>query len=286
MKKFVVDELGGVSIESSYGDIYVRLSADEVKELFDVLQRQKDLQFVRSRVPDWVEKQLEDDDVFFADFNSHLFSGDEISQEEIVQKILSDEGLIRKIADEYRDILDDPATEDAAEWWLAEEAIGNCLTINDVMGEILREKHPTELEIGRWRVLLIEQGDLYGSEGNRVPWLDTEPCVEFYDMYVDKTRHPHGKFTTGRFYVDQLVHPGFFTPSLEDLVEDGAALLLNPVKEDWKVGAGDLNVISAWLKACYEHAKPSIEMRLAEAKAERETGEKLPWNFIEKDLGI
>lgn len=285
MKKFVANARGGVDIYLNGGDTYLRLDAEDLEEIFRVHQRQTDVDFVRSRVWSRVEKQLEDDDGFFSDFNSHLYSGDEISQEEICEWILGNAGLIEEIADEYRDILDDPATEDAANWWLAEEAIGLHVDIKEVMGEILREKHPKELEIGRWRVLLVEQGDLYGTESNQVPWPDEDPCVEFYDLYVDKTRHPNGQFTTGRFYVDQLVLPGLFTPSLDELVDNSATLLLHPGKDEWKVGTGDLNVINSWLKACYAHAKPSVEMRLADAKEESESGGKLPWNTYDMGLG-
>lgn len=272
MKRFVANSVGGVDMYVEGLDTSIRLNGDDLKEILEVQQKRQDLDFVKGRVESWVEKQLAEDDGFFADFNSHLFSGDEISKEEIFWWIRLNNGLMKEIAEEYRDILEDPMTQAGCqEWWYADEAISTHVSIQDVMGEILREKHPKELAIGRWRVLLIEQGDLYGTESNRVPWPDMDPCVEFYDLYADKTRYPNGQFTTGRFYVDQLVHPGLFTPSLEELVEDGCALCLHPSIDKWKVEVGDLNVINAWLRAAQAHAQAKahekpLEEKIAEAK--------------------
>ena len=104
MKRFIPNVHGGVDMYLDDGDTYIRLDAEDLKAIFEVRQKQNDVDFVKHQVWNWVEKQLEGDEFFFADFNSHLFSGDEISKEEIAQKILSNEGLIQKIADEYRDI--------------------------------------------------------------------------------------------------------------------------------------------------------------------------------------
>ena len=269
MKKFVANELGGTDVYGADGEILVRLDAEELRAIYEIQQNNYDIQNVRDRIPDWVMEQLENDDFFFEDFNSHLCCGDEISEQEIYQKILSDDSLIRKIADEYRELENYGYSEDGGfDWWKAQDkAIGKNVSIKDIMGEILREKNPKELLVGQWRILLIEQGDLYGHV-KRVPWQDNEPCVEFYDMYANKEQYPNGQFTTGRFYVDQLVHPGMFTPSLEQISENGDSWMLHPNKEEWTVGAGDLAVIGAWLKAVHAHAVPSIEQRLSEAHAQ------------------
>lgn len=248
MKRFVSNSLGGVDMYLDGGDTFIRLDAEDVKAIFEVQQKQNDVDFVKHQVWSWVEKQLEGDEFFFADFNSHLFSGDEISMEDIVQKILSDDVLIQKIADEYRDILEDPATEEGCqEWWYADEAIGTHVSIKDIMGEVLCDKHHKELLVGQWRVLVIERGDLYGRE-NRVPWEDEEPLVEIYDMSADKEKYPDGKFTSGRFYLYKLFNPGFFDESLEDMVEQNKGFSWHPNRPECTIAPGDLNVISSWLK--------------------------------------
>lgn len=259
MKKFVANERGGVDICLEDGEILFRLTENDVKGIIAVQQRQNDLDFVKHQVWNWVEKQLEDDDGFFADFNSHLFSGDEISQEEIWQKLLSDEVLIQKIADEYREILEDPASEDGPEWWIAEEAISTHTSIKDIMGEILCDKYHKELLVGSWRVLVIEKGDLYGKE-NRVPWHDEEPLVEFYDMRADKEKYPEGQFTTGRFYIHRLFNPGFFDESIEDMAEQGKSFSWHQNRPEWTVKPGELNVISAWLKAVYAKVQDKVKV--------------------------
>ena len=275
MKRFFPNSLGGVDMYLDGGDTFIRLDADDLKAIFEVQQKQNDVDFVKHQVWSWVEKQLEDDDGFFADFNSHLFSGDEISKEEIVLKILSDDVLIQKITDEYRDILEDPATEEGfQEWWYAEEAIGMHTSIKDVMGQILCDKRPTELEVGRWRIFVIEQGDLYGTDSHKAPWKDEEPCVEFYDLLGRVGQ----QWTTGRFYVRDLVCPKqpTFALSLDEMVEQGENLVLNPNRKDWVVTPAELNAISAWLKAVYAQAQEKTQMKVTDVIANAQSRSECP----------
>lgn len=267
MRHFEVNEFGGVDVCLEDGEIVVRLNADELKEIYVLQQKKNDLDFVKGRIPEWVSYYFVSEEEFFSDFNSHLFSQDEISQDDICEWILGNAGLIEKIADEYRDILEDPETEEGCqEWWYADEAISTHVSIKDIMGEILREKYPKELLVGQWRVLLVEQGDLFGIE-NRVPWVDSQPLVEFYDMSADKERYPEGRFTTGRFYLDKLLNPGMFDESLEEMVEQDKGLKLNQVRLDWTVLPGDLNVIASWLKAVQMNAHEKVQTKIADVIA-------------------
>lgn len=252
MKDFRSNVYGGIDVLEN-DKFLVHLSSEDLKTIYEIQQKNYDVDTVRDRIPDWVAEQLEGDDYFFEDFNSHLFSDDEISDDEIWQKLLSDEGLIQKIADEYRSIYDSGAQmDDGPDWWYAlNEAIGNNVSIKDVMGEVLCEKHHKELLVGQWRVLVIEQGDLYGTV-NRVPWKDEEPCVEFYDMYADAERYPDGRFTTGRYMLSYLVSGSYFEPSLAGLVDENKGFNLNPNYSEWTIRTGDLNIISAWLKAVHK----------------------------------
>ena len=243
MKRFFPNSLGGVDMYLDGGDTFIRLDADDLKAIFEVQQKQNDVDFVKHQVWSWVEKQLEDDDGFFADFNSHLFSGDEISK-------------------------------GVQEWWYAEEAIGMHTSIKDVMGQILCDKRPTELEVGRWRIFVIEQGDLYGTDSHKAPWKDEEPCVEFYDLLGRVGQ----QWTTGRFYVRDLVCPKqpTFALSLDEMVEQGENLVLNPNRKDWVVTPAELNAISAWLKAVYAQAQEKTQMKVTDVIANAQSRSECP----------
>lgn len=242
---FKENSYGGIDIHNEKDKFLVRLNNDDLNTLYKMQQHKQDVDTVKGRLLTWVERQVEED-YEFADFNSHLFSGDEICAEQIYQKILSDNSLVAKIVDEYRGILDSPQTEHGLQVWAyADEAISTHVSIRDILGEILCDKYPKELLIGKWRVNIVEKGDSYGEKGV-LCHEDDKPLVEFYDMSQDKKKFPNGQFTSGRYYLDTLLSSEWGM-SLDDKAKLGICLELCGGVDAWAVSPGDLNVISAWL---------------------------------------
>lgn len=270
MKQFKENSHGGIDVFDGNNKFLLHLNNDDLLAIGEIQQRRGDLYTVRDRISDWVMEQLESDDFFFADFNSMLFSGDEISEEEIYQKILDDDELLDEIVKAYRFDLD---YVDGVNWWDAlNNAIEKHISLKEIMGEVLCDKRPKELEVGRWRILVIEQGDLYGTDSHKVPWKDEQPCVEFYDLQGRVGQ----QWTTGRFYVRDLVCPKqpTFALSLDEMIEQGKGLELNPNVPAWTVRPGELNVISTWLKAVQQrcadkqHNLNTVDHIIADAAAE------------------
>lgn len=265
MKTFKMNKSGGMDVFDESQKLLVHFTNDELKIISDIQEKDSRVDTLVDRIPEWVDEQIELEGYSFADFNSHLFSNDEISSDEISARILSDEKLIQKIVKEFNEYDDEDIEHDYFK--CLDGAIERFVSIEDVMGEILCEKHPKELEIGQWRVRVVEKGDLYGVE-NRVPWNDEKPLVEFYDMNVDKKDFPEGRFTTGRYYIDKLLNPGLFGSSLEDMVEKNKGFNLNPIYVEWTVQPGDLAVISAWLKAVQKNVGRSVDSIIHNATKE------------------
>lgn len=270
MKKFRENLYGGIDVFEK-DKFLLHLNNEDLMAIGEIQQRQGDLYTVRDRIPDWVVEQLEGDDFYFADFNSLLFSGDEISEEEIYQKLLDDDELLEEIAKAYRFDLD---YVNGVDWWDAlNSAIEKHVSIKDVMGEVLCDKRPKELEVGRWRIFVVEQGDLYGTDSHKVPWKDEEPCVEFYDLQGRVGQ----QWTTGRFYIRDLVCPRqpTFALSLDEMVTQGKGLELHPNRPDWVVKPGELNIVNMWLKAVYakiqEKEQGKVENLISDA-AQRYAG--------------
>ncbi len=245
------NQLGGVDLFNEKEKFLLHLNDDDLKAIYNIKQMHFDVDTVRNRVPDWVQENTEQDDYFLADFNSIVFSDDETSVDEITAKILSDNNLICKIAADYRE-----SDNHGADWWHSlNKAFAKNVSISQVLGEILYEKHPKEFYIGQWCVRIIEKGDLYGRS-NRVPWKLDEPLVEFYDMNVDRNEFPDGQFTSGRYRLSSLLNPRLFEPSVEDKAKNGVGLCLSNVVPEWTVKPGELNVICTWLHAVQNHLDP------------------------------
>lgn len=250
MFTFYENLYGGVDICNN-DEVVTRLNSLEVVELKNVIEQIQHRTTVLGALPDLVAGNSECEGFSLADFNSHLFSNDEIGLDEVIDRvgvIVSDKKIMAAIYSDYIDLLEDGVVSDLA----VGAALENNISIRDVVGELLREKHPKVLDIGQWRVRVVEKGDLYGVE-NPVPWKDVNPCVEFYNMNVDKERFPEGRFTTGRYMIDRFLNPGDFRPSLEDLVKSNKGFNLHPAYPEWTVQPGDLNVIGAWLKAVQDY---------------------------------
>lgn len=244
MHVFKRNAYGGVDVLSEDNKFVVHLNNDDLKELFEIQQKNYDVDTVMVRIPDWVNESVEGDDFFFADFNSFLYSDDEISSEDIYAKLLSNEKLINKISDEYRKDYDSES-----DWWTAlNKAIASNVSIKGVLGEILCDKHPKEFQIGKWRINVVEKGDLYG-ENKTLRHEDNKPIVEFYDMSQDKERFPNGQFTGGQYYLETLTTSDVYGESLDEMAKSGVGLELCGGVDAWVVQPGELNVISAWLGA-------------------------------------
>lgn len=263
---FKLNALGGVDVFNEQDKFLLHLSSEDLNTIHMMQQHEQDIDTVKGRLLPWVERQVEED-FEFADFNSHLFSGDEISAEQIYQKILNDSSLVARIVDEFRDILDHPQTEQGLQTWAyADEAISTHVSLRDILGEILCDKHPKELLIGKWRVNVVEKGDSYGEKGV-LCHEDEKPLVEFYDMSQDKKDFPNGQFTSGRYYLESLLSSDF-NSSLYT-VADYVGLVLCGGVDDWIVSPGEMYVISAWLSAVNKH----IELEQAKDVKVRYSGE-------------
>ena len=237
------------------------MTEEDLKVIYEIQKKNYDMGDVRDRIPDWVSEQLEEDDYFFEDFNSTVFSDDEISEEEICRKILDDNALIETIADAYRALENQGySSPDGFNWWESlNSAIEGCVSIGDIMGEILFEKHHRELEVGRWRVVILEKGDAYGLDGKLIYEKD-EPAVEFYD-----TRY--NQFTGARYALSSLLISDWSGLSLEDRAKQGIGLCLDLDVEEWTVGPGELNVIGSWLKAFEAKTQDRVEQLVSDVRS-------------------
>lgn len=260
--QFRLNRSGGVDVLD--GDkILMHLNDDDLKKLSEMRQRALDVETVRGRIPEWVTFVLEADydGEFWADFNSHVFSDDEVAVEDVVERILADEGLIQKIVEEFRGLDDKNAPVYALYDWAEtlDEAIGKHVSIKDILGDILREKHPKEFCIGKWRVAVVQQGETYGH-GGAVVHEDAKPVVEFYDMSQDIEWFPNGQFTGGRYYLETLMTSDRWSESIDKVAERGSGLCLHGDVPSWTVPAGELAVIAAWLRAVQDKLGPAKEV--------------------------
>ena len=244
---------GGLDIFSQQGEFLAHLGKDDVMKIYDIQQKNYDLDTVKCRIPDWVVEQHEQDDNFLADFNSHLFSDDEISTDEIQDKILGNDALIQQIAAAYRD-----AYDGELDWWSAlNNAIVEHVSIKDVLGDILCDKYPKEFLIGNWRAVIVERGGTYGHNGELRNG-SKESMVAFYDMSQADDSVPGGVYTGGCYSLTSLLEPASHHFTIDERVERGDAWNLRPPGNEYVLSVGNLSVLGAWLRSVYN--RESVEM--------------------------
>lgn len=260
---FKENSYGGIDIYNEKQKFLLHLSDDEINTIRNMQQKSYYLNWVKETIPEWVD-DLDNDNDFLADFNSHLYSNDEIAINDIVSHILSDEHLIQEIAKD----LEENENEDFSIY----EVLNDAISIEDVLGEILREKYPKEFHIGKWRVAVVEKGDFYGLNG-ALQYENDKPIVDFYDMSQDKERFPDGQFTGGQYYIETLLTTNIYSSSITVKAKQGIGLSLHGDVPSWTVAPGELAVIGAWLQAVQKHyelkfvkSEPSLENTLMDAQ--------------------
>lgn len=280
MKIFKVNSHGGIDVFNENQKLLIHLSNDDLKTISNIRQKDFDIETVMDRIPEWVDEQIELDNYSFADFNSHLYSSDEISSHEISARILADKKLIKKIAEDYQEHFDDAESRESDPNFsiYLDSAIASSVSIEDVMGEILCEKHPKELLIGKWRVAVVEKGDLHGAY-RAMYYENDKPIVEFYDMSQDKEYFPNGQFTGGQYFLETLLTTDIYSSSITDMAKAKVGLSLYADVPSWTVEPGDLAVIGTWLQAvqknfdsAVKNVSRTIEEKLTEAN-ERSKGQ-------------
>lgn len=248
MSIFKENKYGGIDVLNEKNELVVSLGSRDIIELQGVLARVHNRAQFDGFLPEYISDYSESEKFSLEDINSHLFSDDEISLDELVAKaeaLLSDKKVYDAVLDDYSDLL---AFAVASERSAVVAALENNVSVADLVGMVLAEKHPKELTVGQWRVRVLELGDGYGLD-NKVTWDRREPGVEFYDMYVNKDSFPDGQFTGGRYYLSTLLgREDSRGNSLDDMVKQRIGLCLDGLVPEWTVQPGDLAVISAWLK--------------------------------------
>lgn len=200
-------------------------------------------------IPELAFEDLEADEEGYYSLDDARYEGAGYTYQDILEICQDNE----RIAQSVFDFIDWQSPETAfdegireGEW--EEYGIKESVDMNNV-GE--------DLQVGKWRVHLVEPGEGYGVDNNVIYSPEEAskygmnlPMVEFYDTSQDPLRFPGGQFVS-RYYASTLLGLVRWGDDIRVSSKNGIGLDLMGYEPSWKVSSEELGKVGAWLeKAC------------------------------------
>lgn len=122
-----------------------------------------------------------------------------------------------------------------------------------------------DLQVGKWRVHLVEPGEGYGEDNKVIYSLENAskhgmdlPMVEFYDTSQDPDSFPGGQFVS-RYYVSTMLGMDRYGHDIRTIAEQGRAFSLQGDEPSWTLFPDELSKVGTWLeKSCNVDAKRDV----------------------------